>query len=369
MNAPRLFVVGATHRTAPFGFREKLALGIEAEAGLARELGEMRSVREFAILNTCNRVEIYCVATEEGSEDQVAAAFCARQHVNPAEFGQFGFAARDRDAVQHLMEVASGLDSQILGETEIFGQAKRAYATAQERGSAGAVLNRLFQKAFQAAKRVRTETAVSSGQVSVANVAVDLASNIFGELEHVRVLVIGAGEIAEKSGRAFVSRGAAHLAISSKRLERAARLAADLGADVLSFEEREARLGEFDIVVCSTAAPGTIVSAGAVRAAMKERPARPLLVVDLAMPRDVEADVAELGNVFLYNLDDLAGIAEKNRLARRAEAERGRQVLVPRTDSLWLQVNMQLANRCGLERPAEKEAPALGQRLPALALG
>ena len=347
MNIPTLFLVGATHRTASFGFREKLALGQEAEAGLAQELAGLRSLREFVILNTCNRVEIYGVATHEGVPDQVAAAFCARQHVNPAEFVRFGFAWKDRDMVQHLLEVASGLDSQILGETEIFGQVKRAYATAQTRGSVGAVLNRLFQKAFQSAKHVRSTTAITEGQVSVANVGVDLALSIFGGLADARVLLVGAGEMGEKSGRAFQSRGVRNIAVASRHLERAAELAADLGGRALPFEEREACLAEADIVVCSTAAPTTVLSVAAVREAMKSRSARPLFLVDLAMPRDIEAAAGALENVFLYNLDDLAAVAEKNRQARLVEADRGRQVLAPRTEALWQQLQVQLTLSAG----------------------
>jgi len=361
MNTPALFLVGATHRTASFGFREKLALGTEAEAGIAWELAGLRSLREFVVLNTCNRVEIYGVATEEGAADQVAAAFCARQHVDPGEFSRFGFSAHGREAVEHLLDVASGLDSQILGETEIFGQVKRAYANAQTRGSVGPVLNRLFQKAFQAAKHVRTHTAVTTGQVSVANVAVDLALDIFGSLENVRVLLLGAGEMGEKSGRAFASRGAVNLTVSSRKLEHSGQLAADLSAAVLPFEEREATLADCDIVVCSTSAPVTIISAEAVRTAMRQRPARPILLVDLAMPRDVDAAVASASNVFLYNLDDLARIAGKNRVARMAEAARGRQVLVPRADSLWQQVSLQLASGGDDRRLPSPAAPVQGR--------
>ena len=299
MNTPSLFLVGATHRTAPFGFREKLALGTEAEAGLAQELAGLRSLREFVILNTCNRVEIYGVAANENVPDQVAGAFCARQHVKSSEFGRFGFVCKDRDAVQHLLEVASGLDSQILGETEIFGQVKKAYATAQTRGSVGAALNRLFQKAFQAAKHVRTNTAVTTGQVSVANVAVDLALSIFGSLADTRVLLVGAGEMGEKSAKAFQSRGAKHLTISSWHFEHASEVAAELGAEALPFENRETRLADADIVVCSTAAPGTVISAEAVRGAMRTRLARPLFLVDRAMPRDVELAAGAIENVYL----------------------------------------------------------------------
>jgi glutamyl-tRNA reductase len=335
MNTPTLFLVGATHRTAPFGFREKLALGQEAEAGLAQELSALGALREFVILNTCNRVEIYGLAEQEGIADQVAAAFCSRQHVNPAEFGRFGFTLRDRDMVQHLMDVASGLDSQILGETEIFGQVKRAYATAQARGSVGSVLNRLFQKAFQAAKQVRSTTAITEGQVSVANVGVDLALSIFGDLSGSKVLLVGAGEMGEKSAKAFLSRGARQLTVASRHFERASELAREVGGAAVAFEDREKALAEADIVVCSTAAPTTVLSTAAIREAMKARSARPLFLVDLAMPRDIETAAASLENVFLYNLDDLAAVAEKNRLARLAEAERCREVLAPRTDALW----------------------------------
>jgi glutamyl-tRNA reductase len=343
MSEPTLFLVGASHRTAPLEFREKVALGPEAEEAFARDLAGMHSIREFAVLNTCNRVEIYGVATEECAPDEVAAAFCARQRVDAREFSRFGFVAHGRDAIRHLLEVASGLDSQILGETEIFGQVKRAYAAAQARGSVRAVLNRVFQKAFQAAKHVRTNTAVTAGQVSVANVAVDLALDIFGSLDGTRVLLIGAGEMGRKSGRAFASRGAKNLTVSSRRPERAGQLASDLGAGVLRFEEREARLSEWDVVVCSTAAPGTIISAGAVHSAMRRRAARPILFIDLAMPRDIDSVVADAGNLFLYNLDDLAQIAEKNRLARMAEAERGRLILSQRAEAIWQLLQMQPA--------------------------
>jgi glutamyl-tRNA reductase len=352
VTTPTLFLVGATHRTAPFGFREKLALGSEAEAGFSRELADMASLPEVVILNTCNRVEIYGVAAEEGVPDRVCRAFCARQQVDPAEFLRFGFVSQGRDAIQHLLEVASGLDSQVVGETEIFGQVKRAYAAAQARGSTGAVLNRLFQKAFHSAKHVRAQTGITEGQVSIANIAVDLASDVFGCLADARVLLIGAGEMGEKSGRAFASRGVRKMAVSSRRIERAGKLASELGAGVLPFEEREAGLADWDIVVCSAAAPSAILSRGSVRAAMSGRSGRPILLVDLAMPRNVDAGVGDTGDVFLYNLDDLARISEKNRLARKEQAEHGRTVLAPRTEALWRQIQLALGDTAGISAAA-----------------
>jgi glutamyl-tRNA reductase len=370
MNTPELFLVGATHRTAPFGFRERLALGPEAEAGFAQELTGMRSLCEFAILNTCNRIEIYGVATEECATDQVAAAFRARQNVGAAEFGKFGFAAHGHDAVQSSF--GSLLRSR-LADSGRNGDFRPGEACLRDcaisRISRCAVLNRLFQKAFQAAKHIRTTTAVTTGQISVANVAVDLAQRYFWKLgEHARILLLGAGEMGEKSGRAFASRGAKNLMVCSRKSERASQLAAGLGAAVLPFEEREARLAEWDIIVCSTAAPSTVISASAVRAAMRTRPHRPILFVDLAMPRDVDAAAADAANVFLYNLDDLAQITEKNRVARRAEAERGRLVLMPRADSVWWQVQTQLLSGGGPNSPAqEARAPDRGMAAAAFA--
>lgn len=342
MGFSTLFLVGVTHRTAPFGFREKLALGAEMEATFAAHLMHLPSVREFAVLNTCNRVEIYGVASDPAACRQVSAAFCALRNTDLAEFDRFGFVIHGREVVEHLLSVASGLDSQVLGETEIFGQVKRAYAVAQTRHSAGPILNRLFQKAFQAAKHVRTNTGVTTGQISVANVGVDLSLTVFGDLSKARILLLGAGEMGEKSARAFQSRGAKCVCVASRHLERAAALSRVLGGEAIPFEERETRLAEFDIVVCSTSSPGTIVSLGAVRSAMKSRRSRPLLLIDLAMPRDVDKAVAGLENVFLYNLDDLAQVAAKNRQARSAEAEAGRHTLTPRIDALWSVLQLQL---------------------------
>lgn len=347
-----LFLVGSTHRSAPFAFREKIALGAEAEAALAADLKRSSAIREFVLLNTCNRVEIYAVGTGPAAGREIAALFCAQRQVPVRDFDEFGFVLRDRPVVEHLCQVASGLDSQILGETEIFGQVKRAYATAQTRGSAGPILNRLFQKAFQAAKHVRANTGITTGQVSVANVAVDLASSIFGGIQDARLLVIGAGEMAEKSAKAFRSRGTGSIDVSNRHLERATALAEILSAQSLPFEQRESALVNADIVVCSTSSPNTVVSLDAVRRAMRQRPSRPLLLIDLAMPRDIDAAAGSLDNVFLYNLDDLALVAARNREARLAEAQAGRATLTERASALWTQLQLQIATLPGTREVA-----------------
>ncbi|HVW19842.1 MAG TPA: glutamyl-tRNA reductase [Opitutaceae bacterium] len=359
MSAPGFFVLGATHHTAPLALREKLALSPAAEAALAAELADAAGLRELASLATCNRVEFYGVAADAAAIARVQAAFCAGRGFDSAEFERVRLSLTGPAAAQHLFEVAAGLDSQMLGENEIFGQVKDAYAAAQARGATGPVLNRVFQKAFQAAKHVRTHTAITAGQVSVANVAVDLALNIFGQLDQTRILVVGAGEIGEKTVRAFQSRGARSLAVSSRSGERAMELATALSASALPFEQREARLAEFDVVVCSTAAPETVISRASAEAAMRVRPSRPLFFIDLAMPRDVEAGVADLTNVFRYDLDDLAKIAEQNRIARAAEVERGRELLRARVAALWPRIEALLADgAAGAAAAAFRQHPA-----------
>jgi len=277
--------------------------------------------------------------------DRAQNALCARQGIPTEEFDKCRLFLEGPEAVQHLFEVAVGLDSQMLGETEIFGQLKKAYAAAQIRGSTGSILNRIFQKVFQGAKHVRTNTAITVGQVSVANVAVDLALSVFGALATARVLLLGAGEIGEKTARAFQSRGALSLTVASRRFERADALAQELGAASLPFEQRESRLGDFDIIVSSTSASGTVLSAAAALTALRSRLNRPLLFIDLAMPRDIDPAVAQLGNAFLYNLDDLAKIAEENRAARAAEIAKCRALLEVRADTLWRQIEPQLTAR------------------------
>ena len=336
MNLGTLFLVGATHRTAPLGLRERLALSAATESALSNDLDAMPALQEFVILNTCNRVEIYGVG-DAHQQSKVAAAFCARQGFDLSEFERLRLELSGRAVVDHLLEVSSGLDSQMLGENEIFGQVKKAFLAAQARGSAGPVLNRIFQKAFQAAKHVRTHTAITSGLVSVGNVAVDLAVSVFGQLDTARVLLLGAGEIGLKSGRAFRSRGPASLSVASRRLDRAQEVATELNARALPFDDAMADLGSFDVVVCSTSAPSTVISTAMVKSAMRQRRDRPLFFIDVALPRDVEAGVAELENVFLYNLDDLAKISAENRCARQAEIVRCQEILTQKAQALWLQ--------------------------------
>lgn len=359
MSESGFFVIGATHHTAPIAIRERLTLDAQAARSLSQELKRLAGVEELTLLSTCNRMECYGVVNDSSAVTRLQAALCARQQFDPAEFAQIRLQLHGREAVRHLLDVAAGLDSQMLGETEIFGQVKDAYASAQADGYTGPVLNRVFQKAFQAAKHVRTHTAITGGHVSVANVAVDLAQTIFGDLANTRILLLGAGDIGEKTAKAFQSRGAGSLTVASRRLERAMELATSLKASALPFEQREDRLSEFDVIVGSTSAPNTVVSRDAVKVAMHKRPARPLFFIDLALPRDIEPSVAEHQNVFLYNLDDLARIAEENRAARAAETAKCRAILAEKAEALWRHIEPRLS---AFTPSSEQASPTIGER-------
>ena len=359
MSSGTFFLVGATHRTASLEIREKLALSVEETAALRDHLSRLEGLSEFTALSTCNRMEFYGVASQPEAIQRLQDAFCSARGFAPTPFEEIKLALCGKEAVRHLLAVASGVDSQMLGETEIFGQVKDAYQLAQEKGHTGPVLNRLFQKTFQAAKHIRTHTAITTGQVSVANVAVELAMSIFGGLDGARILLLGTGDIAEKTARAFLSRGAPSLSVSGRNLERAMELATELGATAIPFDQRDSRLSEFDVVVCSTAAPTAVIDHEAVAAAIRKRPAKPLFLIDLAMPRDVAPESASLQNVFLYDLDDLAKIAEKHRTAREAELAKCRVMLDEKSDALWAQIEARLP--ATTHRPAEvpqRPAPA-----------
>jgi glutamyl-tRNA reductase len=335
---PTLFFLGASHHTAPLAVREKLALNGPRAAALADRLRQTGGVREFALLNTCNRVEIYGVAADAGALASVREAFAGVTGCTPAELDGVCRLSHNGDAIAHLFEVAAGLDSQIVGETEILGQVKEAYAAAQEQRHTGPVLNRVFQKTFQAAKHVRSSTAIGAGQISIATVAVDLAEKIFGELGAIRILVVGAGEIGVKTVQAFQSRGAKSITVASRTLSKAEETAAAAGGWAASLADLPDTLAVADIVTSSTSAPAAVITAVMAATAMRRRPSRPLFLIDLALPRDIEPAAGELANVYLYNLDDLAEIAEENLALRRAEVAKCRAILAERTAALWHQV-------------------------------
>jgi glutamyl-tRNA reductase len=342
--SPVLFLLGASHHTAPLAVREKLAIDGPKAVALAERLRQTPGVREFALLNTCNRVELYGVAQNHDTVAALHATICEATGCTPVEFDSVLFQQHNHEAIAHLFAVASGLDSQLVGETEILGQVKAAYDAALARRSTGPVLNRVFQKTFQAAKHVRTHTGIGAGQTSVASVSVDLAGRIFGELSSTRVLVIGAGDIGVKTVQAFQSRGAGSITVASRTLARAEEAAALAGGWAQSMADLPEAVANADIVASSTSSPDFVLTRELVATAMSTRRARPLFLVDLALPRDVEPSAAEVANVFLYNLDDLAKIAEGNLALRESEVARCRAILAERTAALWPQVARSLEN-------------------------
>ncbi|MDR1816595.1 MAG: glutamyl-tRNA reductase [Puniceicoccales bacterium] len=348
--APRLAVLTCTHETAPLSVREKLVLAPErADAFLAR-LRALDGVAESVLLSTCNRVEIYIspatgstgsgggggttggalrdallelIATHQRLDPHVVAAHC-RWHAGPP-------------ALEHLFLVAAGLDSQMVGESEILGQTKDAYAEAFARGDTGPVLNRAFQKSFHAAAWVRTHTPIGQGQVSIGSVAVELATRVVGDLAPRRVLVLGTGEVGRKTARAFVSRGARSLTIASRTIENARALAglAGAGATAAPLAEALRSLGEHDVVIGSSSAPSPLLPPDAVREAAARRAGAPLFLFDLGMPRNFPPDAGALPGVYLYNLDDLSRIANENLRLRLAGVEQARAALAERAGKLW----------------------------------
>jgi glutamyl-tRNA reductase len=338
MSSPVLFLLGASHHKTPLELREKLALSPERLPAFHQAAATLPGVRELAVLNTCNRVEFYGAADSPETVQRLRETFCAFQDFPADSFASISHQSVGLPAIEHLLTVASGLDSQMLGETEILGQVKDAYAEAQSRGTTGAVLNRVFQKAFQHAKYVRTHTAINAGHISVANVAVDLALKIFGDLSSTRILLLGAGDIGEKTAKAFQSCGAGSLTVASRTLGRAMELATTLNATALPWEHVSSRLGEYSVVVGSTAAPDVVVTLADATAAIRRRPSEPLFFIDLALPRDIDAAVAKLENVFLYNLDDLAKIAADNLAARTAEVGHARRLVSEKAAALWKQI-------------------------------
>jgi len=337
-HSPVLFLLGASHHTAPLAVREKLALDNARATALAARLQQTPGIREFTLLNTCNRVEIYGVARNGDALDTMRHALCEITGVTPAEFDTAGFLRQNHDTVAHLFSVASGLDSQIVGETEILGQVKEAYDSALAKKWTGPVLNRVFQKTFQAAKHIRTHTAIGAGQISVATVAVDLAGRIFGDLTATKVLVVGAGDIGLKTVQAFQSRGAASITVASRTLSKAEDVAAIAGGWATTLAELPEAVAGADIVASSTSSPDFVLTRDLIAASIKRRPARPLFLIDLALPRDIDPAAAQIANVFLYNLDDLAEIAEENLAQREAEVAKCRAILAERTAALWPQV-------------------------------
>ena len=326
-------MLGVNHLTAPLEVRERFwHAGHEVPAALQRVLAA--GARGGVLLSTCNRTEFY-LADEGGVAPEEVWSLLTERLADGRAAAAFGYVRRDRDAVRHLYRVSAGLDSMILGESQIQGQVKQAWELS--RGHAGPVLHRLFQSALAVGSRVRTETAVGMGNASAPSAAVALAGKIFGDLAGREALILGAGDMAELAAACLVSEGVRVSLVANRTYERARAIAEQLGAGsrALTLDEAWAQFAAVDIVICSTAAPHAIVTWQRVAAALEARRRRPLCILDLAVPRDVEPAVGQLENVFLYDIDDLQAVAAAAAAQRRGEIPRAEHIVDQEVEEFW----------------------------------
>jgi glutamyl-tRNA reductase len=330
----RLFLIGMSHKTAPIEMRERLQLECgEGNQPLA-ELMRLNGIQEALYLSTCNRVEILARAEDDVQAVEVLKSFIYRQgNLSIAELEKCLYIHRDLEAVRHLFRVTSSLDSMVMGEPQILGQMKEAYRMAVESRATGVFLNRLSHQAFQAAKRVRTETGIAGNAVSVSYAAVELAKKIFGDLKGKTILLIGAGEMSELAARHLLRQGVGRIIIANRTYARAEAMAAEFQGTPVAFDRFYEVLPEVDIVIASTGAPGYILSAEMVAAALRRRRNRLLFLIDIAVPRDIDPAAGEIDNVYLYNIDHLQGVVDANKEGRRAEAMKAEAIVAEEVEA------------------------------------
>jgi len=332
-----LLTIGLTHRTAPVQVRERIALAPEHLPVALDELVSLESVNEASILSTCNRTEMFIVVDDP--ENLAPRNWFMQLDSGSADaLAPLVHQLSGEQAARHLFRVAAGLDSMILGEPQILGQVKQSYEVARQAGTVGKYLNQLFQNAFATAKAVRTDTAIGSNPVSVAYAAATLSRQIFGELNDATVLLVGAGETIELTARHLQQAGATEFIVANRTQARAEQLATELGGQAISLSMLPDHLHRADVVVTSTAADLPLIGKGAVERALKKRRHRPMFMVDLAVPRDIEAEVEQLRDVYLYTVDDLQQVVQENLRSREVAAEEAEQIINSRVRAFsdWL---------------------------------
>jgi glutamyl-tRNA reductase len=324
----RLLTFGINHTTAAISLREKVAFAADQMAEALVEVCGAAELQEVVILSTCNRTELIGIAADDNCRQQRLQRWLADyHHISPHDLADHCYAHEDADAMRHLMQVASGLDSMVLGEPQIFGQMKSAFAVAKETGTVSGGLSIAFHQAFNIAKKVRTDTAVGENPVSVAYAAVRLASHIFADLSQSHALLVGAGETIELVARHLADAGVGKIVVANRTLESASELAQRFNAEAALLAEIPERLLDADIVITSTASQLPLLGKGAVEHAIKSRKHRPMLMVDIAVPRDIEEQVGELSDVYLYTVDDLKDIIDENKRARESEARKADTII------------------------------------------
>lgn len=310
-------ILGLNHKTAPVALREKVAFSEDRLVAALRALRQERGVAEVVILSTCNRTEVYWAGSASGAE---LSQWLERHHDQALDLASSVYVHQEKHAVEHAFNVASGLDSMVLGEAQILGQLKNAYRIAQETGSTGPHLNKLFQAAFSAAKRVRSETQIGANAVSLASATVSLARRMYSDFSTHTALMIGAGEMVALTARHFAAAGVKRIVIANRTLINAQTLAAEISGYAVDLSHLDKELAEADIVVSCTASPAALITKAAAAAAVRTRRHRPIFMVDLAVPRDIDPAVADLEDVYLFSIDDLQQLVDENRQQREVAA-------------------------------------------------
>jgi len=345
------FCIGLSHHTANVATREQFAGNATAELIVRKG-----ACCEALLLTTCNRVEVYAVSNKRVSTDEITRCLVSETRRNLRNYAPPFYRYEDDRCVQHLFRVASGLDSMVVGESEILGQAKKAYESARTSGAVGPFLHRLFQRAFRVAKQVRTHTDIARGAVSVGSVAVELAQRIFGKLSRCKVLVLGAGETSERTARAFVSRGVTDLRVSNRSFDRACELAQAVGGHAVPFDDWTTQCREIDILLTSTASETALLTPEILAPMLRERLDRPLFIIDIAVPRDVDSDVNEMEGVYLYDIDSIRSVAEQSLAMRRQQVAAAEAIISDHVTDFIDSISR------GLSRAAQPaKQPSLGE--------
>lgn len=370
-----VITVGLNHTTAPVEVRERIAISPDDIRDSLDSIRSITGIEEAAVLSTCNRTEMICWSNDQSNSKDLGSWLADHRKFEAAALNQHLYEYHDVDAIHHVLRVACGLDSMVLGENEILGQLKTAYQNAVANKSLGKYLDRLFQHSFASAKKVRTETAIGDSPVSVAYAAVSLAERIFTDLKKQSALLIGAGETIELAARHLQGRGVKNIVIANRTLSNAQKLANQFDAEAISLADISERLPAVDIVISSTASPTPVIGKGAVERALKQRRRKPIFIVDIAVPRDVEPQVAKLDDIYLYTVDDLQNVVSDNLKARRNAAAKAEALLLHELDDYlgWLRsqsrndtlIDLRTLANTHREELLEKHQQMLAQGKPA----
>jgi len=339
MQANNIIILGVNHKTAPVEIREQLAFSGDGELPF-QELLNVTGASECCILSTCNRVEIITVCKDlEQSPAALRRFLFGKTALSDEEARKYSYLHQGSEAINHLFRVGASLDSMIVGEPQILGQLKQAYKVASDKNYTGAILNRFLHKSFSVAKRIRTETSIGSSAVSISYAAVEMAKKIFGDLQGKAVMLIGAGEMAELAAEHLINQGVGQVVVVNRTFERAVKLARQFNGRAAGLDELITQLEDIDILISSTGAPGLVLRKDEVKPVMKQRHNRPLFLIDIAVPRDLDPELNNLDNVYLYDIDDLQQVVDINRAERDKEAARGESIVAEETMKFaqWLE--------------------------------